>query len=155
MGDVAASGGYYIAVAADTIVAQPSTVTGSIGVFLIMPNAQELMEDKLGLHTQTVKTGPYADFGSIDRPLKEEERGFLQGYADRVYSDFITKVAEGRSMAKDSVDKIAKGRVWVATQAKELNLVDVLGNLDTAIQIAKWKAGITKKVRLDIYPKPQ
>jgi len=155
MGDVAASGGYYIAAAADTIVAQPSTITGSIGVFLIMPNAQVLMEDKLGLRTQTVKTGPYADFGSVDRPLRDEERSFLQGYANRVYSDFIRKVASGRNMIKDSVDKIAKGRVWVGTQAKELNLVDVLGNLDTAIQIAKWKAGITKKVRLDVYPKAQ
>lgn len=155
MGNVAASGGYYIAAPADTIVAQPSTITGSIGVFLLMPNAKELMEDKLGLHTQTVKTGPYADFGSIDRPLRDQETAFLQGYANRVYKDFLSKVAMGRGMVADSVDKIARGRVWVGTQAQKLNLVDVLGNLDTAINIAKWKAGITEEVRLDIYPKPQ
>lgn len=153
MGNVAASGGYYIAAPADTIIAQPSTITGSIGVFLIMPNAQELMEDKIGLHTQTVKTGPFADFGSINRPLRENERSILQGYANRVYDDFLTKVADGRAMQKTDVDSIAKGRVWVASQAMNIGLVDILGNMDTAIQIAKWKAGIKDKAAIVSYPK--
>lgn len=153
MGNVAASGGYYIAAPADTIIAQPSTITGSIGVFLIMPNAQELMEDKIGLHTQTVKTGPFADFGSINRPLRENEKSILQGYANRVYDDFLTKVADGRAMQKTDVDSIAKGRVWVASQAQNIGLVDILGNMDTAIQIAKWKAGIKDKAAIVSYPK--
>ena len=104
MGNVAASGGYYIAAPADTIVAQSTTITGSIGVFLLMPNAQELMENKIGLHTQTVKTGPYADFGSIDRPLRDQETAFLQGYANRVYQDFLSKVASGRGMVETAIN---------------------------------------------------
>lgn len=153
MGNVAASGGYFIAAPADTIIAQPATLTGSIGVFLIMPNAQELMEDKIGVHPQTVKTSPYADFGSIERPLRANERAILQGYANRVYDDFLDKVSAGRQMDKDAVDSIAKGRVWVGTQAKEIGLVDILGNLDTAINIAKWKAGINGAVAIENFPK--
>jgi len=153
MGDVAASGGYYIAMPADTIIAQPSTITGSIGVFLLLPNAQKLLTDKLGLHFETVKTGPLADFGSIDRPMSDRERQILQGYANRVYGDFLSRVAEGRNMDTAQVDKIARGRVWVATDAKEVNLVDLLGNMDTAINIAMWKGGIKDKNQIDIYPK--
>jgi len=153
MGDVAASGGYYIAMPADTIIAQPATITGSIGVFLLLPNAQKLLTDKLGLHFETVKTGPLADFGSIDRPMTDKERQILQGYANRVYGDFLSRVAEGRSMDTAQVDKVARGRVWVATDAKEVNLVDLLGNMDTAINIAMWKGGIKDKTEVDIYPK--
>lgn len=155
MGDVAASGGYYIAMPADTIIAQPATITGSIGVFLLLPNAQKLLTDKLGLHFETVKTGPLADFGSIDRPMSDKERQILQGYANRVYGDFLSRVAEGRNMDTAQVDKIARGRVWVATDAKGVNLVDLLGNMDTAISIAMWKGGIKDKTKLDIYPKPK
>ncbi len=155
MGDVAASGGYYIAMPADTIVAQPSTITGSIGVYLLVPNAQKLMNEKLGIHFETVKTGPMADLGSIDRPLNERERAILQGYANRVYSDFITRVGEGRNMDTAAVDKLARGRVYIATEAKTAKLVDVLGNLDTAINIAFWKAGLKKDDNMEIYPKPQ
>jgi len=155
MGNVAASGGYYIAMPADTIVAMPSTITGSIGVFLLVPNAQKLMNDKLGIKFETVKTGEYADLGSIDRPLNTRERQILQGYANRVYADFLDRVAEGRKMDTASVDKVARGKVWVATQAKGANLVDVLGNLDTAISIAYWKANLKKsEADLDVFPKP-
>jgi len=143
MGSVAASGGYYIAAPADIIVAEPNTITGSIGVFGLMINAKELLNNKLGINVETVKFGEYADLGSIDRPLTSAERAIIQRGVDRIYDDFITKVAEGRKLNKEQVDSIAQGRVWAAIDAKKIGLVDEFGGLDKAIAIAKTKAKIT------------
>ena len=143
MGSVAASGGYYIAAPADVIVAEPNTITGSIGVFGLMINAKELLNNKLGINVETVKFGEYADLGSIDRPLTTAERAIIQRGVDRIYDDFITKVAEGRKLKKEQVDSIAQGRVWAAIDAKKIGLVDEFGGLDKAIAIAKTKAKIT------------
>jgi protease-4 len=143
MGSVAASGGYYIAAPADVIVAEPNTITGSIGVFGLMINAKELLNNKLGINVETVKFGEYADLGSIDRPLTTAERAIIQIGVDRIYDDFITKVAEGRKLKKEQVDSIAQGRVWAAIDAKKIGLVDEFGGLDKAIAIAKTKAKIT------------
>lgn len=142
MGNVAASGGYYIALAADTIVAQPNTITGSIGVIGVMLNAQKLMNDKLGLHLDGVKFGKYSDLGRIDRPLNSDEEAIVQKAIDRIYVDFVTKVAGGRHMSYEAVDAIAQGRVWSGVDAQKIGLVDVLGGVETAIDIAAKKAGL-------------
>ena len=142
MGSVAASGGYYIAAPADVIVAEPNTITGSIGVFGLMINAKELLNNKLGINVETVKFGEYADLGSIDRPLTTAERAIIQRGVDRIYDDFITKVSEGRKLKKEQVDSIAQGRVWAAIDAKKIGLVDEFGGLDKALEIAKTKAKI-------------
>ncbi|MFZ4796349.1 MAG: signal peptide peptidase SppA [Bacteroidia bacterium] len=143
MGSVAASGGYYIAAPADVIVAEPNTITGSIGVFGLLMNAKELLNNKLGINVETVKFGEYADLGSVDRPLTPAERAIIQRGVDRIYDDFITKVAEGRKLKKEQVDSIAQGRVWAAIDAKKIGLVDEFGGLDKALEIAKTKAKIT------------
>ena len=142
MGSVAASGGYYIAAPADVIVAEPNTITGSIGVFGLMINAKELLNNKLGINVETVKFGEYADLGSVDRPLTTAERAIIQRGVDRIYDDFITKVAEGRKLKKEQVDSIAQGRVWAAIDAKKIGLVDEFGGLEKALAIAKTKAKI-------------
>jgi protease-4 len=142
---VAASGGYYIAAPADAIVAQPNTITGSIGVFGMLINAQELLNNKLGVKIETVKFGEFSDLGSPDRPLNEAERKVIQNAVDRVYTDFINRVAEGRKMTEAQVDSIAQGRVWSGVDAKKIGLVDELGGLDKAIAIA------AKKAKLDEY----
>ena len=143
MGSVAASGGYYIAAPADVIVAEPNTITGSIGVFGLMINAKELLNNRLGINVETVKFGEYADLGSIDRPLTTAERAIIQRGVDRIYNDFITKVAEGRKLKNEQVESIAQGRVWAAIDAKKIGLVDEFGGLDKALAIAKTKAKIT------------
>jgi len=143
MGSMAASGGYYIAAPADVIVAEPNTITGSIGVFGIMINAKELLNNKLGINVETVKFGQYADLGSVDRPLTTGERAIIQKGVDRIYDDFITKVAEGRKLKKEQVDSIAQGRVWAGIDAKKIGLVDEFGGIDKALDIAKNKAKIT------------
>lgn len=143
MGSVAASGGYYIAAPADVIVAQPNTITGSIGVFGLLFNAKELLNNKLGINIQTVKIGDYADLGTPDRPLTEAERAIIQKGVDGIYNDFIKKVAEGRNLTEAQVDSIAQGRVWAATDAKKIGLVDEFGGLNKAIEIAKNKAKIS------------
>ncbi|MES2380976.1 MAG: signal peptide peptidase SppA [Bacteroidota bacterium] len=143
MGSVAASGGYYIAAPADVIVAQPNTITGSIGVFGVMFNAKELINNKLGIKFETVKFGEFADLGSVDRPLTEAERAIIQKGVDRVYDEFITRVADGRKLKKEQVDSIAQGRVWAANDAKKIGLVDEIGGLDKAIEIAKKKAKLS------------
>lgn len=140
MGDVAASGGYFIAAPADVIVAQPNTITGSIGVFGLLMNAQELLNNKLGIKIETVKFGEYSDLGSPDRPLNEAERMVIQKAIDHVYADFIKRVAEGRKMSEAEVDSIAQGRVWSGADAIKIGLVDELGGLDKAIAIAAKKA---------------
>lgn len=152
MGEVAASGGYYIAAPADTIVAQPNTITGSIGIFGILFNVQELVNDKLGVTTDVVSTGELSDFGNMARPLTEVERTIIQSSVEDGYETFISRVAEGRGMHPDSVRKIASGRVWTGSQAKARGLVDVLGGLDTAIGIAAAKIKAGDDYRVVYYP---
>ena len=140
MGNVAASGGYYIACAADTIVANPNTITGSIGVFGLLFNAQKLMNEKLGITTSTVKTGDLADMGTATRKLTSVEREIIQQEIVNVYKTFVNHVSKARNMSFEEVDKIGEGRVWSGIDAKEIGLVDVWGGLNTAIAIAAEKA---------------
>ncbi len=152
MGDVAASGGYYIAAAADSIFAQPNTITGSIGVFGVIPNMQNLMNNKLGITYDQVKTGKHADFlTNVDRPLTADERNILQMEVNRIYDTFLQRVADGRGLSKEQVDSIGQGRVWSGHQALELGLVDRLGSIEDAIAAAASKAGI-EDYRLVTYP---
>ena len=141
MGDYAASGGYYMACNADTIVAEPTTLTGSIGIFGMYPNVQGLT-DKIGLDFDVVKTNQYADFGAVGRPMNDGEKGLMQMMVNQGYDIFLTRCAEGRNIAKEELDQIAQGRVWTGAKAKELGLVDELGGLDRALEIAVEKAGI-------------
>lgn len=142
MGNLAASGGYYIACAADTIVANPTTLTGSIGVFGLIPNVGELFEDKLGIHSEVVKTNRLSDLPTAYRPMTTEEKEIMQGMVEDVYSTFVNHVAEGRRMTFSQVDEIGQGRVWTGENALKLGLVDKLGNLDDAILIAKKMANL-------------
>jgi protease-4 len=145
MGDYAASGGYYIACAADKIYAQPNTITGSIGVFGIIPNMQGLFNDKLGITFDGVKTNKYADMMTTSRPLSAEEKGIIQGYVDNFYDTFKARVAEGRKMTVAQVDSIGQGRVWTGIRGKEIGLVDEIGGLEDAIagaaELAKLAEG--------------
>ena len=141
MGDYAASGGYYISCGADTIVAEPTTLTGSIAIFGMVPNVKELT-DKIGLSYDVVKTNKYADFGNIMRPFSEGEKALLQMMVAEGYDTFITRCAEGRHTTKEAIEKIAEGRVWTGEAAKELGLVDELGGIDKALDIAIAKARV-------------
>ena len=142
MGDVAASGGYYIACQADTIVANPTTITGSIGVFGVLMNAKEMMNNKLGITIDTVKTNKHADIGTIFRPLTRVERQIIQNSVENVYDTFISRVSLGRNLSKEYVDSVGQGRVWTGRDALELGLVDVLGGLETAIEISSNMADL-------------
>ena len=135
MGDLAASGGYYIACAADTIVANPTTITGSIGVFGLAVNLQHFYKNKLGITIDTVNTHKHADMG-VNRALTAFEKAKIQEIIEIIYATFISRVAEGRNMSTAAVDDIGQGRVWTGYDAKRLGLVDVLGGLETAIDIA-------------------
>ena len=141
MGDYAASGGYYIACAADSIVANPTTLTGSIGVFGGIPNLQSLYKNKLGITIDTVNTGKYADMG-VNRPLTKFEKNKLQKGVSDIYNGFITKVGEGRKMSTTAVDEIGQGRIWAGYDAKEIGLIDTYGGLEKAINIAASLAKI-------------
>ena len=141
MGDYAASGGYYIACAADSIVANPTTLTGSIGVFGGIPNLQNLLKNKLGITIDTVNTGKYADMG-VNRPLSTFEKNKLQKSVSDMYIGFITKVGEGRKMSTTAVDEIGQGRIWAGYDAKEIGLIDTYGGLEKAINIAASLAKI-------------
>ena len=141
MSDYAASGGYYISCAAVTIVAEPTTLTGSIGIFGMVPNVKGLT-DKIGLTYDVVKTNKYSDFGNIMRPFNEGEKALLQMTITEGYNTFIGRCAEGRHMTKEAIEKIAEGRVWTGEAAKELGLVDELGGIDKALDIAVAKADI-------------
>lgn len=143
MGSYAASGGYWIACRADEIVAQPNTLTGSIGVFGMLPNASQLME-KLGVNVSVVKTAEHADFDSLFRSKTETELGMIQVIVDRIYDDFLDRVSEGRSLPRERVAEIAQGRVWTGADALELGLVDSLGGLEDAIARAADRAGLTE-----------
>ena len=141
-GNVAASGGYYIVSTVDTIVAQPNTITGSIGVFGTIPNTQKLLNDKLGITVDVVKTNKHSDFGAVYRPLNAVEKQFLRTQIEEIYKTFVSYVAEGRKMSFDEVDEIARGRVWSGIDAKKNGLVDILGGLDKAVEIAAEMAGL-------------
>ena len=145
MGDVAASGGYYIACASDKIYASPNTITGSIGVFGIMPNIEELMTDKIGITFDNVKTNKFADLGSVNRPLTQEEYEIIQKGVVDVYNTFTSKVAEGRDMSQENVDNIGQGRVWSGTNAMDINLIDEYGGLEAAV------AGAAELAELEDY----
>lgn len=141
MGSVAASGGYYIAAPASRIIANPGTLTGSIGVIMEVPNLQELMK-KIGVTTEVIKSGAHKDIASIFRGVGPEERAILQGVMDDVHEQFISAVADGRKLPLDDVRKIADGRVFSGRQALAVKLVDELGDLDAAVKIAAKLAGI-------------
>ncbi len=143
MGDYAASGGYYISAPADTIVAQPNTITGSIGIFGLIPNIDGLNK-KLGLSYDVVKTNAMSDAPSLNRAFRPEERALMQAYVDRGYELFVKRCADGRSKTSDEIKAIAEGRVWTGEEALKLGLVDVLAGLDEAIEIAADKAGLTE-----------
>lgn len=138
--DYAASGGYYMAMGCNKIVAQPNTITGSIGVFALMFNTQDLFKDKLGITFDRVLTNPHADFPSGTHPLTDFDRKVLQSGVDRIYAGFTKKVADGRKLSIDSVRAIAGGRVWTGTQGKAIGLVDQLGGLDEAVKVAAIEA---------------
>ena len=155
MGDLAASGGYYISAAADSIFAEPTTITGSIGVFGVIPNFQNLMNNKIGVHYDGVKTGKFADLmTSFDRPLTAEERDIIQREVDKVYGTFTKVVADGRKLSIADVDSIGQGRVWTGAQGVNNKLVDRLGNLDAAIQAAAKKANLNK-YKVSQYPEKE
>ena len=154
MGDYAASGGYYISCAADYIVANPTTLTGSIGIFGMFPNFDGLLNDKLGLHFDIVKTNKFADLGSINRPFNEGEKEIMQNYINNGYELFVKRCADGRGMSTEAIKKIAEGRVWTGAAAKELGLVDELGGLDKALEIAVQKAGVESYSVIN-FPSPE
>ncbi|MCC6370059.1 MAG: signal peptide peptidase SppA [Bacteroidia bacterium] len=152
MGDYAASGGYYISCAADRIFAQPNTITGSIGVFGLVPNLQKMLENKLGITIDTVNTNKHSDYGNALRPVTEFEYDVIQKSVERVYSNFTKIVAEGRKMTQAEVDSIGQGRVWAGADAVKIKLVDELGGLKEAIAYAAKKAGL-KEYRISEMPK--
>lgn len=154
MGDYAASGGYYISCMADSIFAQPNTLTGSIGVFAVLPNLQGFFKNKLGVTFDGVKTAQYADLGNTSRPLTEVEKKFIQNSVDSIYSTFKGRVVEGRKLSGVIVDSIAQGRVWSGVQAKELGLVDRIGGIDDAIKCAAKLAKVSA-FRLREYPEAE
>lgn len=152
MGEVAASGGYYISAPADTIVAQPNTITGSIGIFGLWFNSKELLNDKLGITTDVVETGELSDFMNPTRDLTEVERKIVQTSVEKGYETFISKVAEGRGMNPEDVKAVASGRVWTGNQAIERGLVDVLGGLDDTIELAAQRINAGDDYRVVYYP---
>ncbi len=143
MGDYAASGGYYISCAADSVFADETTITGSIGVFSVLANLKDFFNDKLGITFDGVKTAPYADLGSISRPLTDPERNFLQASVDTIYTTFKTRVADGRKKDTAYIDSIAQGRVWMGKRAIGVGLVDRTGTLQDAVNCAVRMAKIT------------
>ena len=151
MGDYAASGGYWISCCADKIYADPLTITGSIGIFGLIPNAKGLT-DKLGVNFETISTNPAAAFPSLYKPMDEKQLAILQRYVEEGYDRFISRVAKGRKLSKEKVMNIAEGRVWNAMKAKEIGLVDSLGSLGDAIEWTAKKADIYDKYEVAVYP---
>jgi len=150
-GDVAASGGYYIGCAADSIFVQPNTITGSIGVFGIIPNFQNLMTNKLGITFDGVKTGKYADIMATNRPMTAGERFIIQNELNRIYSGFVSRVADGRKKSKAYIDSIGGGHVWIGTDAVQIGLADRIGSFNDAIKAAAKKAKL-KNYKVIEYP---
>jgi protease-4 len=153
MGDIAASGGYWIAVDSNRIFAEPNTITGSIGVFGSIPNFQKLANDN-GITWDSVKTGKYADIGTTTRPQSEAELAIFQNSVNRIYGKFLDKVAKGRKLPEKEVAEIAQGRVWSGKAAKDIGLVDEIGGLDAAIEYAATEAKLGDKWQLQEYPRP-
>jgi protease IV len=151
MGDVAASGGYYISCMADSIFAQPNTITGSIGVFAMIPNMESFFKNKLGITFDRVKTGDYADALTISKPLNAQEKKIIQNQVDMIYADFKQRVSDGRKMDTAYVDSIAQGRVWTGVRASKIGLVDRLGGIDDAIRSAAKLAKL-KEYNIREYP---
>ena len=154
MGSAAASGGYYISCAADSIFAEPTTLTGSIGIFGMIPNMQGLISNKLELDLDVVKTNKHSDMSLPIRALTESEKALIQKNVERGYALFIKRCAEGRGMSEEDIQKIAEGRVWTGSMAKELGLVDELGGINEAIKAASKKAQLENFTILS-YPKKQ
>ena len=155
MSDYAASGGYYMAMACDTILAHPNTITGSIGIFGMIFNMEKLMNDKLGITTDPVNTGKYSGMMTMSRPLTSIEKSIIQKQLESGYEAFTSKAAEGREMPIENLLKVASGRVWTGEQALDNGLIDMLGGLDDAIAVAAKKAGIEDDYKLRFYPKYQ
>ncbi len=144
MGSIAASGGYYIACAADSIMANPGTITGSIGVITTVPNAEGLL-DKIGVDWQVIKSGRHKDIGSVSRSMTDEEFGLLQSVVDDVYEQFVNEVTRYRPLSREEVVELADGRIYTGNQAKPLGLVDRLGTYQDAISLAGEMAGLSEK----------
>lgn len=152
MGDYAASGGYYISCMADSILAQENTITGSIGVFSLIPSTQELFNDKIGIHFDTVKTGQFSLGLNTIYDMSPEEKALYQAQTNRLYDIFINRVSEGRGIPANTIREIAEGRVWTGTRAMEIGLVDRIGDLEDAIQVAANMSGL-EEYRISSYPK--
>ncbi len=150
MSNVAASGGYYISCAATKIIAHPNTITGSIGVFGTIPNAGELLNKKLGITTDVVKTNKHSDMPSLTRKMTDFERELMQEYVENIYDVFLDRVADGRNMTKEAIDEIGQGRVWSGENALEIGLVDELGGLNRAVELAAELAGIESYRTVDL-----
>ena len=155
MGDYAASGGYYMAMACDTIVANPTTLTGSIGIFGMLINAQELLNNKLGITFDGVESNEHADFPSVVHEMEDVEKMMIQKNVDEGYDKFTSKAAKGRKMNIDDLKAIAGGRVWTGAQAKENGLVDILGTLEDAVKLAAKQAEIEDDFQVKYYPTPK
>ena len=147
LADIAASGGYYIACAADKIIANPGTLTGSIGVIVKVPNFKELFE-KIGYEEQVIKSGKFKDIGSSSRKLTNDERELFQGLIDDIHQQFIESVAKSRDIGIEDIRKIADGRVFTGRQAKEFDLIDNLGTFEDAIDLASELSGITGEPKI-------
>ena len=152
MSDYAASGGYYLAMACDTIVAQPHTITGSIGIFSVLFDASGFLNNKIGITSEELKTGEVGDLFAMSRPLTPLERNIWQTRTDEVYETFTGKAAEGRDLPIDSIKKVASGRVWTGSQAIQRKLVDVVGDFEDAVAIAVKSAGLTDDYKVRFYP---
>ena len=152
MSEVAASGGYFIAMAADTIVAQPGTITGSIGVISAKPVLGQAL-DRAGVNTDSVTEGAHADMFTTSRPYSDEEWEKINSWLDRIYADFTGKVADGRGLSRDQVQEIARGRVWTGADAAGIGLVDELGGLETALAAARQKASLPQSAGVRLFPR--
>ena len=152
MGDLAASGGYYISCNADRIFAEPTTLTGSIGIFGMIPCAEELLTDKIGLRFDNVKTNKFSQVVSLNRKMTAEEKANFQAYVNRGYELFVSRCAEGRGMTTEAIKKIAEGRVWDGRTAQTIGLVDELGGMDAALA---WVADASEIENYStvVYPK--
>ncbi|MCK4638650.1 MAG: signal peptide peptidase SppA, partial [Bacteroidales bacterium] len=144
MGNVAASGGYWISCAADKIIADPTTITGSIGVFGIIPNFKNFFKDKLGITFDNVKTNENADFIPVVRPLTSYQKSVIQNEVERIYKTFLEHVSKGRNLTIAQVDSIGQGRIWSGVDAKRIGLIDDLGGLEKAVDLAAEMAELTE-----------
>ena len=152
MSNMAASGGYYMAMPCDTIVAQPMTITGSIGIFGMIPNLGGFLENKLGITNDGVSTGQFSDLYRVSSALNSQEKAIIQTSVEQGYETFTSKAAEGRGMSQDDIKAVASGRVWTGSQAEEKGLVDILGTYNDAVEIAAKKAGISDDYAVTYYP---